>query len=617
MIYLEKVAITGYKGISERVIFPAKNFNVIVGQNDSGKSTILKAIDLFINSKQYVSDNLNNRTDQYTVIELFFSTNNTEIIIDENIGTSFEEENLLNEEGFLCITKRWDGTKSGKITPEYFVTRKSYKDLDFFSLTEAQLIRLCRDNDLEAEPGLMTNPLTGEDHNNVEKRRRLKEIYEDKNIDYEFVQEKLPTSGQSRLKKTEQAIKKCLPQYEYFLADSPLSESDNAIQKYFKDMAYRVIQENVDTDTLEETVRNHLQEVLTSITDKINSVVADHEQVKAKVDFDWSKLITTSFESDNAAGAIPLSARGDGFRRITMMSYFEYLAEEKKADHQNIIYAFEEPETFLHPSAQESLFSKLSDISKAGYQVFLTTHSPVLVSHSQRSDLRHVYRQGDEYVLNHNVQNHAEIAEDLGVSVDNQFISMFDDAKCLLLLEGVDDCNAFNHLSNIYHNNNAIPEKLEDLGVVLIPVGGCGSIKHWVSLDILRSVNKPFYIHLDSDKENELSISPNVEKLTEYGLTEGQEFSVSRKREIENYMHPDALERLVPGCGVDFTDWCDVKKISKTNPMSSRLGGKGIANKHFESLTYDELVSTFNPTGSDDEFIEIYEKLVDLTDNAN
>ena len=369
MIKLHKIAITGFKGISDRVAFPAKDFNVIVGKNDAGKSTVLRALDLFLNNKQYSSEYLNNQTSQYSVIELFFSPNHTSIIIDENTPTTFEEEGLVGEDGFLHLTKRWDGTKTGKISPEYFIKRKSYGALDFFSLTETQLIK--------AEPGLMTNPHTGEDHNNAEKRNRLKEIYAERNIAFEYIDEKLPTSGKSRLKKTEVAVKGCLPQYEYFLADSPLSESDTTIQKYFKDMAYRVIQEQVNTDDLENTVKTQLQGVLTSITTKINSVVPDNEQVKATVEFDWSKLISTSFESNGTAGSVPLSARGDGFRRITMMAYFEYLAEERSEDHQNIIFAFEEPETFLHPSAQENLYEKLSDITDAGYQVFMTTHSPV------------------------------------------------------------------------------------------------------------------------------------------------------------------------------------------------------------------------------------------------
>jgi len=616
MIKLEKISITGYKGISERVDIPAKEFNVIVGKNDAGKSTILKALDLFLNNKQYISENLNNQTSQFTQIELFFSPNNTLITIDENSTTTFEQEDIINEDGLIHIIKRWDGTKTGKISPEYFIVRKSFNDLDYFSLTEAKLIKLCQDNGLDAESGLMTNPLTGEEHNNVEKRQRLKEIYIEREFEFEFIQEKLPTSRQTRLKKTELALKTCLPRFEYFLADSPLSESDSTIQKYFKDMAFNVIKDEVDTDELENMVKVKLQTVLNSITGKINSVVPENEQVNAKINFDWSKLITTSFESDGQQGSVPLSARGDGFRRITMMSYFEHLAEERNTDHQNIIFGFEEPETFLHPSAQENLFQKLADISSAGYQVFITTHSPVLVSKSQKEDLHHVAKVDGVYKYNHSVENYNEIAEDLGITVDNQFVSLFDNSKCLLLLEGIDDCNAFIHISNIYFDNGAIPNKLEDIGIALVPVGGCGSIKHWVSLDLLRTLNKKFYIFLDSDKTNENESSKNTEKLIEYGFIEGSEFSVSRKREIENYMLPSALERIIPDCSISFTDWCDVKKVAKDNPKMRVLGASKIASKHFTSLTYADLKATFDPTGEDDEFLELYEKLVGLTNEA-
>jgi len=612
MIRLEKMAITGYRGISNRIEFQAKDFNVIVGKNDAGKSTILRALDLFLNNKQFIAENLNNLTAQYAQIELFFLPNNTPIIIDENVQTSFEDEGLINEEGRLQIIKRWDGTKEGKISPEYFVIRKSYGEMDFFNKTEAGLIKHCRDNGLDAEPGLMTNATTGEEHNNTEKRQRLSEIYDEQNIEFEFIKEKLPTSGQTRLKKTEQAIKLCFPQFEYFVADTSLSENDSAIQKYFKDMALKVIQEGVDTDNLETTVRNQLQSILDKITSKINAVVPETEKVSARVDFDWSKIITTNFESDGTDGAVPLSSRGDGFRRITMMSYFEHLAEEKREDHKNIIFAFEEPETFLHPSSQENLFDKLRDISQAGYQVLMTTHSPVLVSRTNLADLHHILKDGPRYQCVSDVRNYKEIAEDLGVTVDNQFISLFDKARCLLLVEGINDCIAFNYLSEKYSEAGIIENGFEELGIIMIPIGGCGSMKHWLSLDLLNTLNKPYYIYLDSDKTREDMDSPHVIKLTEAGLVEGVNFSVSRKRELENYIPPTALQRLVPGCGITFTDWCDVKTIVKTHRLSSTLGGKNVAEKHFTSLTIAELQNAFNPTGADDEFVGIYEKLSSL-----
>lgn len=606
MFLLKEIAITGFKGIKDRVVIIPRQFNVIVGQNDAGKSTILKALDLFLNNRVYSPENLNNQTGRHTIIELIFDPNKTPIIIDENVQTTFENEELLNDRGLLHIKKIWDGTKAGRITPETFVVRKSYKDYDYFTLTEKQLIKLCKDKGLDAELGLMSNPQTGKEHNNAEKRSRLKDVYKEQSIEFEYIEEKLPTSGTSRLKKTESAIRDNLPRFEYFHADSPLSESDNTIQKYFRELAFKAISEDVDTSELEESVGGKLQMVLDKITDKINAVVPEKEKVKAKVTFDWTKLISTEFESAGDIGAVPLSSRGDGFRRITMMAYFEYLAEQNNEDHQNIIFGFEEPETFLHPSAQENLFDRLFGVCENEYQVIITTHSPVIVSKTQTTDIHHVYKENGLFMYLPYIDDIKSVAVDLGVTVDNQFVTLFEKAKCLLLLEGIDDCNAINHAVKLYKEKGLITHGFSDLGITSVPVGGCGSIKHWVSLDLLKTLNKPFFIFFDSDKSSPEIESPNAKKLVDLGFTEGKDFYVCRKRELENYIVPEAICKLVPGCQLSYTDYCDVKKISKQNEYAGKLGGKNIAERHFCSLSFEDLKKAFDPSEQDDELVQLY-----------
>ena len=50
---LQKIIIENFKGIQEAVSLVINPFNVIVGQNDVGKSTILKALDCFLNNSFY------------------------------------------------------------------------------------------------------------------------------------------------------------------------------------------------------------------------------------------------------------------------------------------------------------------------------------------------------------------------------------------------------------------------------------------------------------------------------------------------------------------------------------------------------------------------------------
>lgn len=234
--------------------------------------------------------------------------------------------------------------------------------------------------------------------------------------------------------------------------------------------------------------------------EKINQVVPEDEQVEAQVEFDWSKLISTSFRCKKDEANIPLTSRGDGFRRITMMSYFEMLAEEKHSG-RDMLFGFEEPETFLHPETQQQLYSKLIGMKDNGYQILVTTHSPNIVAESNIEDLIFIQRIDGKYTVRQLSRiDIYQIIEELGIKRNSALLNVFGDIKVLFLLEGIDDVGAFNTLAREYKKHGDIEKTFDELGVLLIPVGGCGAIKHWADLQIIRKMHKPYYILLDSDK---------------------------------------------------------------------------------------------------------------------
>ncbi|MBN8707513.1 MAG: AAA family ATPase [Bacteroidetes bacterium] len=349
------------------------------------------------------------------------------------------------------------------------------------------------------------------------------------------------------------------------------------------------------------------------VTDKINDVLKSTEKVEPKVEFDWSKLISTSFVSTANGNNIPLSSRGDGFRRITMMSYFEYLAETQRTnDTQQIIFGFEEPETFLHPSAQDSLFDKLKLLTENGFQVITSTHSATIVGNTKRNNIIHISKPANVYTVNQTEIDYKELAKDLGIKPDNTFNSLFSTSRLLFLVEGIDDVNAMHQKAKLYKQNGLIPHTFDDLSINIIPIGGCGGVKHWVNLDLFTKLEKPFFIFLDSDKENATAVSPNEINLVEYGLTNGTDFAISRKRLLENYIHPTALQRLVPGSVITYTDFDHAKNFCKNYPDSrirALLGGSKVAEHHYCHLTFNELRMTWFD-GTTDEFIKLYNTIV-------
>lgn len=602
---LVAVTIENFQGIVEEATITVNDFNVLIGRNDVGKSTVLKALNCFLHGTTPTSESSNVSTDSAIVsIELVFDPQNEEIVIDEAIPTSFEAEELTNADGHLCVKRVWDTSKA-KINADTFIVRKGYDENDFVGLTEHQLILLCRNCNIE------TNKANGDNFNNVEKREKLKEFFSESAVQFSYVHEKLPTSGNSRFKNVHNALKKALPRFEFFRADTSLSETDTAIQNYFRQIASDALSEFGMSDA-EDAVVQRLNSALGGITNKINDAVPQDEAVRPVTTFDWSKVVKTVFATGDDASGVALHLRGDGFRRITMMAYFEYLAEQRQQDTRKVIFGFEEPETFLHPAAQEKLFEKLAALSESGYQVLVSSHSPIIVSNTNKTDLIHVTKEDGKTQLHSNVDDILAVANDLGISMDNQFVHLFDSAKVLFLVEGIDDANAFHFIANTYKANNEITDTFEDLDIVIVPIGGCGSIKHWVALDLLTRLSKPYYILLDSDVEIEGVPSPNRETLVEYGFIEGTNFSVTRKRMLENYIPAFALNRLVPNARLDYGDWDHVKTICKSHAQAGRLGGQNVAERHFSNLTYEELKFSFNCSQRGDEFIEIYDKVVGL-----
>lgn len=600
-----QISIENFKGIKDKVEITTNDFNCIVGKNDVGKSTVLKALDIFLNDKSPSKEDKNVYVDSTSImIELTFEINtNTSITIDEAIPTTFVDEELLNERGQLVIKKVWN-VANDRPKVEWFIERKSYGDNDFLFLTETNLMKLCKDLGIETTKG------NNQEYNNVEKRKKLRDFCKANSYNFSYQYTPLPTTGQTRQKKVFDTIKLLLPSFEYFKADTSLSETDTSIQNYFKKKALNALNDSgVSTNDLEETIRSKVEESLSKITTLINSIVPDEEHITANIDFDWSKLISTTFKSEKDTANIPLASRGDGFRRITMMSYFEMLAEETKVD-KSIIFGFEEPETFLHPQVQKQLFEKFISMSSVGYQIFTTTHSPVIVSRTNIKSIIFVQKENQDYKISQ-IENIdvKEIIKELGVTPDDELIKIYDNIKCLLLVEGKDDVIAYSHVAVKYKQQGVINDDFLDLGVHILPIGGCGSIQNWMNLDIIKNLNKPFYIILDSDKNGSNDISNTRLTLIALQYKEGEDFHVTRKREMENYIIPSYFSRQTPPINIEYNDWEDVKQICKSHIESGRLGGKNVLGKHFNNLTYSELKATFDPTNQDDEFLKIYNNI--------
>lgn len=89
------------------------------------------------------------------------------------------------------------------------------------------------------------------------------------------------------------------------------------------------------------------------------------EAISGMIDF-------TLFDSNDHK----LDSKGGGMQRIILLSLIEYI--NTKSSYQ-VIWGIDEPEVFLQPGLQKSLYKQLNQISKKG-QVIITTHSHFFVN---------------------------------------------------------------------------------------------------------------------------------------------------------------------------------------------------------------------------------------------
>ena len=297
----------------------------------------------------------------------------------------------------------------------------------------------------------------------------------------------------------------------------------------------------------------------------------------------WSK----AFDLDVLRGDddVPLNKRGAGVRRLVVLAFFQAEAEKKRLERAEgmapppVIYAIEEPETSQHPDFQRNIIQALEMLADAGDQVLLTTHVPGLAELIPTESIRFVDRpegsttprvrsgQDDKNVL-------LEAARSLGVLPS---ALPAQGAQIAVWVEGETDVWVLDAFGARLADAGRLPPAFE-LGRMYFVIGSGGDkLKAFVNGEYLKALGLPQFYLRDSDKDGPESdgkqIPPEVTERVRAWEERGEGIPIAvvrtRKRAIENYVHPDAVDRV---CGngtniaarVGDMDW-DFAQISKSD----------------------------------------------------
>ena len=549
---LARVRIQNFRCYLDPVQIEIEDLSALIGSNDAGKSSVLDALNLFFNDKEARLEpddaHVLDETKRIS-ITCEFDELEDDLVIDAQHPTTLCEEHLLNKSGRLEITREYDASIQKPSQKQVYITAihpRAEGAHDLLKLKNAQLKQRAKELGVLDQ---VTNQTI-----NASLRSAIRAAFPELNPGP--VQLDISEIEKGSGKDVWQRLQKAIPAYFLFKADRPSTDQDAEAQDPLK-AAVRAALDTLDTElaAIAERVRDQATAVAKSTLDKLRDLDGTlAEQIAPRFSRpNWHTAFKISLEDELG---ISINKRGSGVRRLVLLSFLQAEAEKKALDSgRSIIYAIEEPETSLHPDMQRQLYFAISRLSKrSGTQVLLTTHTPELggllpIEAIRFIDIddhgtRHIH--GGEQALH-------KASSALGVLRS-------DSVRLFFGVEGPTDIEFFKNISRILHETDQDVPNLEQLEadreVIFIPFGG-SNLKHWVYR--LAPLEIP-EIHIADRDAKPPAVSPSQKAIDELKQREGCEAYLTGKREIENYLHPNAISAGL-NVSVSFDEFDDVPKM--------------------------------------------------------
>jgi len=548
---LESIKLKNFRGYGSEVTIPINKLTAFIGRNDAGKSTVLEALEIFFNNSlvKCEKDDLNINADNNLIeITCVFEDLPQQLILDAAFPTSLADEYLLNSDGKLEIKKIYSATAANPKEKTYIVcnhpTAVSVKDLLALKRTELR----ARANQLGVDADNYNAAL------NASMRQAIRA-----NVDELSLSSVELLVDKEDSKKVFESIKNYLPLYALFQSDRPSKDDDKEVTDPMKIAVQQALSElNDEIEHIKSEVKAKAIETANRTLAKLHEMSPDLAEelipeFKTEPKFDSQFKLSIKSEND-----ISINKRGSGVRRLILLNFFRAEAERRRTadEGNNIIFAFEEPETSQHPDHQRMLIEAFMELSNtSNSQVMLTTHTPSLAGLLPLESLRFIEREGQDRTIqmgSDEVFN--KVADTLGLLPDP--VSKY--AQAMLLVEGKGDITFVEHAAEKLKEAGHIEHTFEDKRFALVPIGGCGNLKHWRTLQLAQQFDIPYCVLLDSDKGTNEE-QQNIDKIAEM-RADGIKAYTTRKREPENYIHLDCLS-LPDGSQFSFTDTCDAKVL--------------------------------------------------------
>jgi putative ATP-dependent endonuclease of OLD family len=548
---LKRLRLRNFRCFKDEIAFDFDDITAIIGKNDVGKSTVLDALNIFLNEElpdKNDASKSGNGNDLTIICE--FINPPDEAIIDDNSPTTFEAEYLLNAEGHVEIHKTYSGLLAApKCTSiaAYAIHPTTTNAADLLQLKNTELKKRAKDLKLD---------LTGVDQKvNAQLRGSIRQSIRELGLQASFI----PLNDENA-KRAWEGIKAYIPAFALFKSDRVSTDQDAEAQDPLKMAVKEAIkQKEVEFNKLVTFVETEVKQLANKTLEKIKEMDPGlaqqlNPQIVVKK---WDTLFNVSITGDED---IPINKRGSGVKRLVLLNFFRAKAEQlaKERATAPVIYAIEEPETSQHPHNQRMLITALTDLAVEN-QVILTTHTPMLARTLPDSCLRYINEKKDKNreVLRGGSSVNQLFTKSLGVLPDHSI-------KLFIGVEGKHDIAFLKNISRVLRQFQVDVLNLEQMELdgelIFFPLGG-SCLALWTSR--LEQFARPEF-HLFDREDAPPLVAKYQAEIDILNQRDGCTAILTGKREIENYLHFEAINEayaqnnIVLNITANFSDFDDV-----------------------------------------------------------
>lgn len=313
------------------------------------------------------------------------------------------------------------------------------------------------------------------------------------------------------------------------------------------------------------------------------------------------RVLNIRVRNQRTGVSLPLENRSRGFNWFfSFLVWFKKIQEDRN---NTYILLLDEPGLNLHAKAQNDLLKFISDLSN-DYQIIYTTHSPFMIDTNSLNKVRTVYETQDGTVISDSVQEkdpntlfplQAALGYDLA---QNLFVS-----KKNLLVEGISDLIYLSIISNLLQDNDRVGL---DSDITIVPIGGADKVASFISL--LRGNKLKMVCLLDTftsqSAEKRLNNMVTKKIIRESNILFYHDIINSEYADIEDLFKKEDYINLYNGA---FESNIDVNTV-ENGPILSQLKklNKGSFN-HYMPANY--LAKNINNVDISEETLENFENL--------